>query len=66
MAEFEIPAIDWTGALAQAIKNATDGDVVIVRSEEMLNLALLAKSRLCPTKKIIFRVLQLDGDLVGV
>ena len=54
--QIEIPKSNWQVALADAIKLAVDGDVILCHSESMKEMAKLAKSRICPTKNLIFEL----------
>jgi hypothetical protein len=46
MSEFRIPAVNWSDALAAALREAVPGDTVIVRTESMLRLAESAAQRM--------------------
>lgn len=61
--EYTIPQANWTRALADLTEKSNDGDVIIVHSEEQKELAERAKSRMCPEKKVEFRV---GGGLTSV
>ena len=49
MSEFTIPAADWPGELAKALRAAQPGDTVIVRTEPMRLLAESAAGRMGKT-----------------
>ena len=53
MAEYRIPAGNWSGELAKAIRAAQPGDRVIVRTEPMLKLAEIAAERMGKTGVVI-------------
>lgn len=50
------PVGNWTSQLVAAIEKAVDGDVIIVLSDAMKELGQRAARRMCPDKKIIFKV----------
>ena len=49
MAEHRIPAANWSDVLARTLRDATPGDVVIVRTEPMRLLAESAAQRMGKT-----------------
>jgi hypothetical protein len=49
MAEFVIPAANWADHLAAALRQANDGDTVVVRTGSMLSLAERAAERMGKT-----------------
>jgi hypothetical protein len=49
MAEYRIPAANWSDELATALRQATEGDTVIVRTEPMRLLAESAADRMGKT-----------------
>ena len=51
-----IPLKNWHMELANAIDNANDGDTIVVHDEDMKQLALSAKSRMCPDKQLEFEL----------
>lgn len=51
-----IPPANWTTAPADAIENATDGDVIIVGNSAMKELGEDAHTRMRPHIKITFEV----------
>jgi hypothetical protein len=65
MAEIVIPAENWTKALAQAIEQANEGDVIVVATNAMKQLGKNAKKRMRPHANISFvvRVPILDEGL---
>jgi hypothetical protein len=44
--EYRIPAVNWADELSSALRSAAPGDVVIVRTERMLQLAESAAARM--------------------
>ena len=54
--EFRLPRRNWHMALADAIKQSSDGDIIIVFSKVMLELGLSAKMRMCPDKLLTFEI----------
>ncbi len=56
--EIEIPLGNWHMALADAIKDAQNGDVIIVKTEAQVELGGRAKERMCPDKEIMFEIKQ--------
>ncbi len=51
---YEIPVVNWHNELLQAIKKAGDGDVIVCRSQGMVQAALNLKSQYAPDKSIRF------------
>lgn len=51
-----IPRTNWTMALADAIRDACDGDVIVVHNDDMRELGERAKGRMCPNKTLTFQV----------
>jgi hypothetical protein len=47
---------NWHVHLAGVIQKAKDGDTIICHSQPMIELAERARSRLCPEKKLIFKM----------
>ena len=47
---------DSARALADLIRKAQAGDVIVMRSEAMKDLAERAKAMMCPEKHIVFKV----------
>ena len=50
----EIPVTNWHNELLQAIKRAGEGDVIVCRSQGMVQAALKLKSQYAPEKSIRF------------
>jgi len=61
MATHTLSSKNWTNQLATLIEQAKDGDIIIVRSEAQKELGEKAKGRMCPDKKIEFRVETIDS-----
>ena len=57
-----IPLANWHIALANAIKNSNDDDIIVVHSKAMHELAASTKARMCPSKQISF-VIEMDDDV---
>jgi hypothetical protein len=55
---YEIPAGNWTTALADAIKDASDGDTIVCHTENMRALAERARLRMCPDKALVYEVIE--------
>jgi hypothetical protein len=49
-----IPTGNWQMALVEAIDRAAPGDTIVVNTEAMKQLGLLAKARMHPDKQITF------------
>lgn len=56
--EIRIQDRNWTTKLAAAINDSCDGDIIIVNTPAQKELGERAKLRLCPRKRIIFKVEQ--------
>lgn len=56
MTTYTIPAGNWTIALADAIEQSVDGDVIVVDSDVKVELGQDAKDRMCPEKRLTFEV----------
>lgn len=56
-----IPVVGWAMALADAISAAHDGDVVVVHSVDMQELAARACQGLCPDKELVFEIQALPS-----
>jgi len=54
--EHTVPETNWHVASADLIRDSTDGDTIIVRSEAMRELGEIAHKRMCPNKMITFKV----------
>lgn len=50
----EIKAGDWHKALADAVRDAKDGDVIVIKSNAQRQLAQSTKEHMCPDKDITF------------
>lgn len=61
MSEFRIPAANWSDELAKALRAAEPGDTVIVRTEPMLRLAVIAAQRMGRQGVILEVAGELDG-----
>ena len=55
---YTIPIGNWHMALADAIEQAEDGDIIEVHEQAMKELGERAKTRMCPDKKIEFVILD--------
>ena len=55
-----IPAGNWPTALVDTIESAQDGDVIVVHTAAMQELAEGARQRMCPHKKLVFEVQPLS------
>lgn len=51
-----IPTCNWPTALVDTIESAQDGDVIIVHTAAMQDLAEGARQRMCPHKNLVFEV----------
>lgn len=52
-----IPNANWHTALSDTIKKCGDGDVIIARTESMLEIGIRAHRRMCPGKTIRWEIL---------
>jgi len=52
----EIPTENWPRHLAAAIDQAADGDTIVCRTSDMLELAKRARARMCPHKTILLEI----------
>ena len=50
----QIPRANWHMVLADAIDKAEPGDTIVCHTEEMRELGLQARARMCPDKELIF------------
>ncbi len=51
-----IPQANWHMALADAIEQSKDGDIIVVHNLSMKELAERAHGRMCPGKNIVFQI----------
>mgnify|MGYP000082100079 CR=1 FL=1 len=59
--KIEIPRKNWTSELSDAIRNSSDGDVIVCHGPAMMELGKLAAARMCPEKNISFEV---EGEII--
>jgi hypothetical protein len=52
--------MNWLMKLAEEIKKSKDGDMITVRSEAAKEFAERAWMRMCPGKKIVFKIKEND------
>jgi hypothetical protein len=52
----EIPRMNWMTHLADAIRAAADGDTIVCRTADAVELAKQAHGRMCPNKTILWEI----------
>ena len=61
---YDVPAKNWTMVLADFIEQTQDGDVIVIASEAAKELAEKAKNRMCPEKKISFKIRDITTTIM--